>query len=229
MPQSITLMDCFVKDVNETVQFHNCLGRQDQHPTILTRICVIDVFLTIQDYLFFIHLIMLYICAVPDEKAAKISPEKLNSTLYFPMPFSVTEDSLQTATLLVYVTTPAGYEGRSVTVNVLTNPWSKIVESRKVTLRGGGHWEHIDITEQCRTWLRHEWKNNLGLVVEAEIDGIELITYNSNSSNSNSSYERVSYSFLWSTSSQQLLQLVWLSSKVPKETNPSSSLQIFIT
>lgn len=129
---------------------------------------------------------------VPQEKATRIPADKLNATMYFPMPFSLTETSLEKATLLIYVDTPPGYEGQQVTLNVLTNPWAKTVLSRPMTLTSGGHWEHIDITEQCITWLKHEWENNLGLVVEAEVMGIDLINYSSNHSSSNRSLERVS-------------------------------------
>ncbi|XP_067930041.1 growth/differentiation factor 8-like [Watersipora subatra] len=123
---------------------------------------------------------------VPVEKSVRILPDKLNSTLYFPMPFSVTENSLEAATLLVYIESPAGYEGERASLYVISNPWSKVITSREVVLRQGGHWEHIDITEQCRSWVKHEWKNNLGVSVEAEIAGMNLINYNNNISSNDS-------------------------------------------
>lgn len=109
------------------------------------------------------------------------------------MSFALTEKVIDKATLLVYLETPAGLEGETVTLKIITNRWSKQIASKNITLKAGGSWQHLDITNECRSWLREEWTNNLGLVVTAPKNGVELFNYNSSLLASNdSNAERVS-------------------------------------
>lgn len=143
---------------------------------------------------------------VPQEKSARIPLDMYDTTMYFPMPFSLTEQGLRKATLLVYIDTPSGYEDHKVSLNILSNPWNKLIETRVITLVNGGHWEHIDITDISKSWLKHEWENNLGLVAQAEVNGIDLINYNNNHSANNISFERVSsQNYLFIVSGSELL------------------------
>lgn len=133
---------------------------------------------------------------VPDEKAMRIAPTKVSSTMFFPMPLSLTERSLKKATLLVYVETPAGFENRIALFNLTTNRRTKnrSLFVGQVGLVDGGRWQHIDITDETRAWIRGEWKNNLGVVAEATVDGIHILHFNSTEIVTNSSFDRVSSS-----------------------------------
>lgn len=145
-----------------------------------------------------INSIIYILFAVPYEKALRIRPQRVSSTMFFPMPLALTDSSLKKATLLVYLETPSGLENQIALFNITTNRRTKnqVVHLSKVGLVDKGHWQHIDITDETRAWTRGEWKNNLGLVAEATVDGAQILHFNNSQPVTNSSVHRVCISLI---------------------------------
>lgn len=118
----------------------------------------------------------------------------VEKTIFIPLPTTVDKDNLRKATLLVYVKTPEGAEGRETVLDVHTNRITKknLLYSERVTLEHRGKWHHIDITDECKVWLRNEWANNFGLVASATYNGVDLIDYDSRQAVNNDTFDRVS-------------------------------------
>lgn len=128
-------------------------------------------------------------------KAAAIrNSDLVQKTIFIPLPVTVDRDNLKKATLLVYIKTPAGAEGQQTVLDLRTNRMTKknLLYSEKVILEPRGDWHHIDITDECKTWLRNEWSNNIGLVATATYKGFDLIEYDSRQAVNNDTFDRVS-------------------------------------
>jgi len=112
--------------------------------------------------------------------------------MYFPMPFSVDRNSIKKATLLVYVEEPEWYNNELLTLRILSNRLNKYIANRHFRLKQGSQWQHVDITEESQSWVDHEWTNNLGLVAEVMLNGVNLVNYNSSIKPTNETFSRVS-------------------------------------
>lgn len=108
---------------------------------------------------------------VPADKAAKYPVTDL---AYFTLPDSVSKRNIKQCTLMIYISTPPGQEGKEVKLVIsLTQRINKPLVNRSVVLSSNGHWEHIDISGNAIEWAGDD-ENNYGLVVTALLDGKNL-------------------------------------------------------
>ncbi|KAF6022972.1 hypothetical protein EB796_018728 [Bugula neritina] len=155
---------------------------------------------------------------MPSEKAAQVADS--DSTMYFPMPFSVDRNSIKKATLLVYVEEPEWYNNELLTLRILSNRLNKYIANRHFRLKQGSQWQHVDITEESQSWVDHEWTNNLGLVAEVMLNGVNLVNYNSSIKPTNETFSRLPLVKLEINAAHHQRQKRSLSSDLPLACSP---------
>jgi len=111
---------------------------------------------------------LIFLCSlVPKEKYLSKFP--VESIAYFPLSQTVSEKNVKRATLLLYIATPEGYEGKKIKLTVSDAKYrNESFVNRAVLLRSRGHWERVDVSQMVRSWAADE-DNNYGLYIRAMI------------------------------------------------------------